>query len=282
MVASIGQTIGLISGTIWVSYLPVEFFVIPLSALSLISAVLATILIKEPQVVFERQILIMHKPSFFNRLRNLPYLFLKIPSLNDFKRIFRILRHELLRNTALIYLSIVCFFFSAGLFNTSLVPALDANGLPNLMAFLVILLGLVVQIGSFRFAGPYTEKKSPIKSATAGLLLRAIAYGLLGILAYFIAGFSFLILVLIFYPLASGIAYSIYYTATNTMVFNSLSPSPRNNGSHLGVFSALAGAATMLGSLSSGFVSFYLGFYVTFIIASLCLVISAWLLSLVD
>lgn len=282
MVASIGQTIGLVSGTIWVSYLPVEFFVIPLSAFSLVSAVLATILIKEPQVVFERQILIMHKPSFFNRLRNLPYLFLKIPSLNDFKRIFRILRHELLRNTALIYLSIVCFFFSAGLFNTSLVPALDANGLPNLMAFLVILLGLVVQIGSFRFAGPYTEKKSPIKSATAGLLLRAIAYGLLGILAYFVAGFSFLFLVLIFYPLASGIAYSIYYTATNTMVFNSLSPSPRNNGSHLGVFSALAGAATMLGSLSSGFVSFYLGFYITFIIASLCLVISAWLLSLVD
>jgi MFS family permease len=280
MIASIGQTIGLVSGMILAFYFPIALLVIPLAALSLVSAGLATIFIKEPQVVFERQILVMQKSSFFNRLRNSPYLFMKLPSSNDFKRLFRNLRHELLRNTALLYLSIFCFFLSAGLFNTSLVPALDANNLSGLLIFLVILLGMVVQIVSFRFAGRYTERRSLVRSATAGLMLRAVAYGLIGVFAYVLAGFWFLFPILIFYPLASGIAYSIYYTAINTMVFNSLSP--RHNGSHLGVFSALVGAAMMAGSLSSGFVSFYRGFYVTFIISSISLIISAWLLSLVD
>jgi MFS family permease len=153
MIASIGQTIGLILGIIWSFYFPLVLLVILLAVSSLVSAGLATILIKEPKVAFERQVLAMHKSSFFHRLRNSPYLFLRIPTSADFKRIFRNLRHDLLRNTALLYLAIFGFFLSAGLFNTSLVPALDANGLSSLFIFLVILLGLIVQIVSFRFAG---------------------------------------------------------------------------------------------------------------------------------
>jgi MFS family permease len=62
------------------------------------------------------------------------------------------------------------------------------------------------------------------------------------------------------------------------MVFNTLAD--RNQGSSLGVFSALAGIATMAGSLISGFTSFFLGFYTTFIIAAICMTCSAWLTSI--
>jgi MFS family permease len=280
MISSVGQTIGLLLGIIWSFYIPLEFLVIPLAVSSLISAGMAAVLIKEPPIVFERQVLVMHKQSFFHRLRQSPYLFLKFPHLYDFKHLFRSLSHELIRHTALLYLAIFAFFLSAGIFNTSLVPALDSSGISNLLVFSVIMLGLVVQIISFRFAGPYTEKKSPVKSAIWGLMLRAVAYGALGVFAYFLTGFWFLLPVLIFYPVASGIAYSIYYTASNTMVFNSLSP--KRNGSSLGVYSALAGVATMIGSFFSGFLSFYGGFFTTFIISASCLVVSAWLLSLTD
>jgi MFS family permease len=280
MITSVGQTLGLLLGMIWSFYIPLYFLVIPLAISSLISAGLAGFLIKEPQIVFERQVLVMQKQSFFHRLRQSPYLFLKIPNPHDFKRIFRNLRHELIRYTGLLYLAIFAFFLSAGIFNTSLVPALDASGISNLLIFSVIMLGMIVQIISFRFAGPYTEKKSPVKSAIWGLVLRTVAYGLIGVFAYFLTGFWFLLIVLIFYPLASGIAYSIYYTASNTMVFYSLSP--RRNGSSLGVYSALAGAATMLGSFSSGFLSFYGGFFLTFVISAACLAVSAWLLSLIN
>jgi predicted MFS family arabinose efflux permease len=280
MISSVGQTFGLLLGMVWSFYVPLDYLVIPLAVLSLVSAGLAALLIKEPEIVFERQVMVMHKQSFFHRLRHSPYLFLKIPSLNDFKRVFRSLRHELTRHTPLLYLAIFGFFLSAGIFNTSLVPALDANGISSLLIFAVIMLGMGVQIIAFRYAGPYTERKSPVKSAIGGLLLRAVGYGLLGVFAYFLTGLWFLLPVLIFYPLASGIAYSIYYTASNTMIFNTLSP--RRNGSSLGVYSALAGIATMAGSFASGFLSFYWGFYVTFIISATCLVVSAWLLSLMD
>ncbi len=280
MFSSVGQTLGLLLGMVWSFYVSLEYLVIPLAVLSLISAGLAAFLIKEPQMVFERQVLVMNKQSFFHRLRHLPYLFLKFPDLNDFKGVFRSLRHELTRHTPLLYLAIFAFFLSSGIFNTSLVPALEANDISNLLIFSVIMLGMIVQIVSFRYAGPYTERKSPIKAAIGGLTLRIVGYGTLGVFAYLFTGLWFLVPVLIFYPLASGIAYSIYYTASNTLVFNSLSP--RRNGSALGVYSALVGVATMIGSFASGFSSFYLGFYFTFLVSAVCLIFSVWLMSLMQ
>jgi MFS family permease len=279
MFSSIGQTLGLLLGMVWSFYVSLEYLVIPLAVLSLVSAGLAAFLIKEPAMVFERKALVMNKQSFFHRLLHSPYLFLKIPYLKDFKSVFKSLRHELTRNTPLLYLAIFIFFLSAGIFNTSLVPALETNNISNILIFSVIILGMIVQIVSFRFAGPYVDRISPIKAAIGGIILRAIGYGTLGVFAYLLTGLWFLVPVLIFYPLSSGIAYSIYYTSSNTMVFNTLSP--RRNGSTLGVFSALVGIATMVGSFVSGFSSFYLGFYVTFLFSAVFLAFSAWLMSLI-
>jgi uncharacterized membrane protein YvlD (DUF360 family) len=36
----------------------------------------------------------------------------------------------------------------------------------------------------------------------------------------------------------------------------------------------------MVGSLISGFTSFYIGYYATFILAAVCLAISSWLISI--
>jgi MFS family permease len=233
-------------------------------------------MICEPKVIFERNIIALTKPSFFHRLKVIPYLFLRIPRLNDFRRVFKALKCELTRHVPLLYLSIFAFYLGTGIFNTSIVPSLQANHASNLLIFLAITIGMVVQVVSFRFAGPYTEKKSPAKATVASLILRSTCYGLLGVSVYLVAGIWFLAPVLIFYPLAAGLAYSIYYTASNTMVFNALGQT--NQGSSLGVYSALVAIATMVGSLVSGFSSFYLGFYTTFITAATCLAVSAWLI----
>ena len=172
------------------------------------------------------------------------------------------------------------FYLAAGIFNTSLVPSLKANNLSSFLIFLVTTVGMMIQIISFKYAGPYIEKKSPVKAAVGGLLLRSVCYGFLGVSLYIISGVWFLVPALIFYPLAAGIAYSVYYTASNTMVFNTLRGG--RQGSSLGVYSALVGIATLLGSLFSGFTSFFLGFSATFIIAAACLGFSAWLASLLQ
>lgn len=72
---------------------------------------------------------------------------------------------------------------------------------------------------------------------------------------------------LIFYPIASGIAYAFYYTASNTLVFDSLKGIGR--GSALGAYTALMGVGTFLGALISGYSAFYLGYWVTFVVGGI-------------
>jgi MFS family permease len=280
MVTSIGQTVGLLLSVGWGLFFSLTYLVIPLATLSLISAVLATLMIKEPSIMFERQAIAMNKPSFFHRLLAVPLFFLRVPRLNDFKRFFRNIKYELTRQVPILYFSIFMFYFASGLFNTSLVPSFQANNLSSFLIFLVTTVAMLIQIISFKYAGPYTEKKSPVKASVGGLILRSVCYGLLGVSLCIISGVWFLVPVLIFYPLAAGIAYSVYYTASNTMIFNTLHSG--RQGSSLGVYSALVGAATLMGSLISGLTSFFLGFSTTFIIAAACLGCSAWLASLLQ
>jgi MFS family permease len=280
MVTSIGQTVGLLLSVGWGLFFSLNYLVVPLAILSTISAALAVLMIKEPSIVFERQAIALNKPSFFHRILAVPVFFLRVPRLNDFKRFFRDIKYELTRQVPILYLSIFMFYLASGLFNTSLIPALKANNLSSFLIFLVMTVALLIQIIAFKYAGPYIEKKSPVKAAVGGLALRSICYGFLGVSLYIISGVWFLAPVLIFYPLAAGIAYSVYYTASNTMVFNTLHGG--RQGSSLGVYSALVGVATLLGSLVSGFASFFLGFATTFVIAAACLGCSAWLASLLQ
>ncbi len=280
MVTSIGQTIGLLLSVAWGILLPLTYLAIPLAVLSIISATLSALMLKEPRVVFEQQAITLNKPSFFHRILARPIFFVKVPHLNDFKRIFRDIKYELTRYIPIVYFSIFMFYLASGLFNTSFVPSLHNNDLSGFLIFSVTTVGMVAQIVSFRYAGPYTEKKSPVIASIGGLVLRSLSYCILGVLLYVTSGEFYLVPALIFYPLAAGFAYSVYYTASNTMVFDTLRSG--RQGSSLGVYSALVGIATMIGSLLSGFVSFFLGYPVTFIIAAVFLAVSAWLVSLLQ
>jgi MFS family permease len=251
-----------------------------LAVLTVVSAALAVVMIQEPSVIFERHAIVLNKPSFLHRLRAVPFFFLRIPRLSDFRRVFRNLRYELTRHMPILYFSIFMFYFSSGLFNTSIVASMQANGLSSFLIFLVITIMMLAQIVAFRYSGPYTEKRSLVKTSVEGLVLRSACYGLLGVSLYIISGVWFLIPVLIFYPLGAGVAFAYYYTASNTMVFNTLSDA--RQGQSLGVYSALVGIASLVGSAVSGFTSFFFGFSVTFILAGAFMGSSAWLASLLE
>jgi MFS family permease len=278
MLSSIGQTAGLVLGTVWASFILLNYLVIPLAVFSLVSAVMSVLMITEPTVSFERQIIVQNRHSFFSRLKTLPVIFFRLPRLSDFKRVFRTLRYDLTRNVPILYFSIFMFYVASGLFNTSVIPSLTANKIPNLTIFFVITIVNIVQILSFEYAGSYVEKTSLVGASIFGLTLRAGGYALLGVCFYLVSGIWYAIPVLVFYSLAGGFAFSIYYTASNTMIFNSLGGN--SQGSSLGVYSALVGIATMAGSLISGFSSFYVSFGVTFLAASVCLAFSIWLVYL--
>jgi MFS family permease len=280
MISSVGTTLGLVLGAAWSVFLPVSLLVLPLSALSLASALLSFVMIREPPISFEREFIVLQKRSLQQRLLALPLVFLRTPNLVDFKGVFKGLRSALTRQLPLLYLSIFVFYLASGLFNTSFVPSLQAAGLTASEVFLASMMAMVVQTASFYFAGPYVERRDLRKSAIAGLILRSGCYAVIGVLAWLASGLSYLGGVLVLYPLAGGLAFAIYYTSSNTMIFNTLGV--KNQGSRLGVYSALVGVATMLGSFISGYISFYFGFLATFVLAAVLLAVCAILVPAVS
>jgi MFS family permease len=279
MISSVGVTVGLLVSAGWADFLPFYLLVIPLGALALASAVLSIRMIKEQASVFERSMIAMIRESLYQRLLALPMLFLKIPKIIDFLRIFRSAKFGVTREPALIYLSVGAFYFAAGLFNTSLVPSLYLANLSTSQVFLVLLAGMVIQVIAFNYLGKRIQQKGVRRTAVQGLLLRGVSYLAMGVAVVFWVGLPYLGVSLIFYPLGAGIAYAAYYAASNVMIFNTLGRS--NQGSSLGVFSALVGMATMLGSFVSGLISFYVGYYATFIAAAVWLGLGAMLTSVI-
>src|SRR5439155_3533821 len=274
MVSSLGNVGGLVLSTLWAAEgLPLILLSIPLGTFSLVSAVLAFATISEPAFVLERETIIRRRSSFFTRFLALPLMFLSIPGLLDFRRLFRGLRFSLTSYLPLFYISTVCFYLSSGVFNTPFVPALSTFSLSTGEVFAVILSGMVAQTLAFRYAGKYFERRSLASGSIQGLLLRGGCYVLFGVFALVAAGPGYVIPALILYPLASGVAFAAYYISTYTMMFNAIQRG--NAGSALGVYSAVIGVATLAGSLGSGFISVFAGFHVTFISAGLLLFLAA-------
>ena len=278
-VSSVGITLGLLLSVGWADFFPLHFLVIALGILSLISAALSVQMIKEPVAVFERSMIVMVRQSFYQLILALPLLFLKIPKLMDFRRIFRGVKFGPTREPALIYMSIGAFYFASGLFNTSLVPSLNSASISNSQVFLVTLVGSIIQTLAFNYLGRRIQERGIRHTAVQGLVLRAASYAGFAIAVFYLVGIPYLVLALILYPLGSGIAYAYYYAASNVMVFNTLGRS--NQGAALGVYSAVVGLTTMIGSFISGLISFYVGYHATFIAAALWLAMAASLTSII-
>jgi MFS family permease len=226
--------------------------------------------------VLEQETIIMRRPSFLSRLVALPLMFLSIPKASDFRRAFRGLRYGMASYVPLLYISIVFFSLSAAIFNSSFVPAMSAFSISESEIFGVLLVAMVVQTVTFRYAGRYVANRSLASVASVGLIARGVCYVAIGFTAFAFARPFFFFPVLFLYPISAGLAYATYYTASNTMVFNSVKKG--NAGSTLGVYSAIVGLFTLLGSLVSGFISVYVGFHATFITAGLLLLPAAIIL----
>ena len=270
LVSSMGNVVGLLVSVFWADLLPSQLVLlfVPMGALSVTSSALSVVLIKEPEFVFERETVAGRRPSFFSRLLANPVFFVTIPSISDFRRAFRGIRSSLTRGVPLFYLSTVLFYLSSGLFNTSFVPAMHRYSVSDQEVFAVILTGMVIQTAAFQVAGRFVGDRNLVTTSVQGLLLRGWSYLGIGVAALFLSS-SFFVPALILYPVAGGIAFAIYYTSANTMMFTTVHS--KSAGAALGVYSAVVGIASMAGSFVSGFVSVYEGYYLTFVVSGVLL-----------
>ena len=116
MISSVGVTLGMLLGVVWGDFLPLYLLAIPFAILSAQSALMAAVMIPEAHIGFEREIIVMVRRSFYERLRVLPMLFLKVPRAVDFRKVFNSVRFDLTRDPFLLYSSIVLFYFVGGNF----------------------------------------------------------------------------------------------------------------------------------------------------------------------
>ena len=277
MMSSVGNVGGLILSTLWAGRLPLISLTLPFGVFALASAALSVVTIREPAFTFEKESVALRKSSLFSRLLALPIFFVKVPKASDFTRVFRGLRSSLTSYVPLFYISTVLFYLSSGLFNTSFVPAMSAFSLTEFEIFAVILVGMVTQVLAFQFAGRYVENQSLVTTSAQGLLLRGWTYIIIGAAAWLLTDQLFILPALVMYPVGAGIAFAVYYTSSNTMMFNTIQR--KNPGAALGVYSAVVGLAATAGSLASGFISVYVGFYTTFVLAGSLLFAAVWIVA---
>nr|WP_156017255.1 MFS transporter [Sulfuracidifex metallicus] len=277
MVSSIGMLLGLIISSVAVNFVPLILVIQIMGLLSIISLILGLKLIPRSPIRVERVAMVHHRESFSTRIRMLPLFFLHLPQLAHFKMFsIRRLRRRPVNYIPMLYLGIVAFYFSSGLFNTVYPAGLYTLGVSSSIVLAVISLGMVAQTLTFYFAGKAIEERGEKLVASFSLLVRGLSYVIMGISTLATTG-AMVVINSLFYPLAAGFAYSLYYSSSTTMIFKVVGE--RRQGTGLGVYSTVVGIALLLGSLTSGYVSHFLGYAVDFSIAGGILLMDALLFS---
>ena len=276
LLSSIGTLIGLLISTFLVSYFRIYQLILMLGTIMGITTIVSVRALPNPVITFERTAMLHHKESFFTRLLHLPLIFLHLPNPHSFKMFKpkRLLKKPI-NYIPLLYIAIVIFYVSSGIFNTVYPASLYVKGLDKSKALAVITIGMIFQIIGFRLAEKTMIKRDEKNIAHKSLLLRGFSYIILGIGTIAFYGLGILIFGLIFYPLAAGIAFSMYYSASNTLIFKIVGE--KSQGKNLGVYSTVVGIALFVGSLLSGYITHYLGYGIDFIIAGVLLLISSFI-----
>ena len=270
MISGVGTTVGLLVSWIVTGVSTLSMLLIVLAAFALMSALLAARLIIEPTKA--RMKIDIHDGihSFMYRLIAIPNMLIRIPHPEVIKRFFRFRSLKSIERNFIIFFYVVSFifFFGTAVFNTEYVVGLKIYGMTESTIFLIGLLGMIAQTVIFYYYGRLTKGYEETYIAVASLFGRGSSYLAMGILFLFFASSPlFYVGNFVFYMLAIGVAYALYYPASYDMLFKTLDG--HKNGSAMGVYGAIAGIGTLTGTFASGIFTVDYGFGATFVIAAM-------------
>jgi MFS family permease len=270
--STVGTIAGLGVGMAWSFSLPSLTFLAACAAFAFGSVALTACYVRDPPMSIERRTFLLNPLAFVNRLAQLPLMFVRVPKKADFTSMIKMTREELTRDIPVIVLSSVLFSASLNIFFTSYTPYLKENQLTNWEVYFTSLYiaamnGLASRVILRRMRGTVT-----VQIASSALAVRALGMLLAAFFAIFVSGYLTLYSTLLSFTLL-GVAYTVITINLNSLFFKAL-PAGRQGGL-LGVYSAFNGIALFAGSLSSGYVSFYLGYPMTFFLGALLVFLSA-------
>jgi len=269
-----GVMLGSLPGIFWTWLFDLKSYFLLCSLYGLLALVMALRWVPEPPITLERRALIHSPEGLAHRLLHLPLIFLKPPTLTDFRRFWRLLRgmvHEL----PLLYLFTLFFFMSGSTFFTSYTPFLVSRGVSESQTFLAHFLLSLINTLTFIRAGTIIGRLGEGRSAKLAVAMRALAMLGAAALALRLEGVSLLMATILMFAVI-GASFSIANTATSTLLFRTLGTS--HQGELLGVQGALTAAGLFTGALLSGNLSHHFGYPLTFLTAGLLLLIALTIL----
>ena len=255
-ISSLGYLIGDLAAAVLSGFLSIKTIILSMGALSLIS--IALTMLTMPREVVK-----------VNNTSNDPPKSIKgkVTDLGD------------LMSLIILYSALVIFYISSGIFNTLYPYGLRVGGLSKTWVMGVISMGLGVQILGFRLAPRLISKLGGnAKAASSSLILRGLSYSLIGLTSS--TPVTLIATGLTLYPLAAGLAFSTFYTASNVMIVERLKNGREGRG--LGVYNVVTGSAYLTGSLTSGYLANSIGIGQSYVIAGVLLWGSAYLFRLID
>ena len=274
-----GYDAGVVAGFLWSSFFDLEGLIALSAVLALVSGVLVLKFIPEPKLFFERKAMLFSREVFTHWLRALPIVIFKFPTWPDLRRFARMLRLTIFREVPTLYFSVFILNLGTNIFGTSYVPALKQNQITDNVIFLITLANTVTQTAVYLYIhrNRFFERHGVVD--TTKLILGA-RFGTMLITGISIALFqgNMLIAFNLMTYAALGADWAFYNTAVSTLIFRTLNP--QKQGETLGIYSALGGLFSFMGAIISGYLSYSLGFFVTFSTAAVLMIISRLLLDL--
>ncbi|GAB6948114.1 MFS transporter [Vulcanisaeta sp. JCM 16161] len=173
-----------------------------------------------------------------------------------------------------LYSALIIFYFSSGIFNTLYPYGLRSGGLSRSWVMAIISVGMGVQIIGYVITPRMIRMLGGnARASSRALILRGLSYFLIGLTST--TPEAMIITGLTLYPLAAGIAFSTFYTASSVMVFERLGSGEEGRG--LGAYNFITGSAYLAGSLASGYLADSVGIGGSYMIAGAMLWVSSYL-----
>jgi MFS family permease len=212
------------------------------------------------------------KKSIRNKTKHISKMF---PILNSISRLPQILTgHELILKLADIrkrkrtvriftmFAAIALVNFGIYLFNTSYIPFLYSFKLSFSDIFLVNVINGIGQAVIYLFFMTGWAKGKLRKYYRISTLIRSSSYFIAIISPIFLAGILYFNM---FSYFVAGLGYAMWNISASVIIYVNISG--KLEAHYIGIWSAIVGLSGVLGSISSGFISFYSGYILTFILS---------------
>lgn len=255
--------VGLILGFFLAYFLTIRQLLVIFALVNIPSIVLGVKWIQEAPFRIERKNLGVYANYVVEKFRYLPNIMIHLPEYN--KRAFlKFLEFKEL------YLATILFWIGAMLYFSQFPVLLKVHNVSTSEIYLASVLNSSIAAYMYMRAGTHTERRGGKASLIRGLSIRSFGFSLI-LLGLFQTGIFFKICAFISYTLAG---YSWAYISISTTSIISKLAKEKEKGAMMGFYNLISSLGAIIGSALSGFIVKSGGFFVNFLLASLLILLS--------